>query len=267
MEETRRFSCARKVATAVLPGRDTAGQDAEDQQASRFVGAPEGVVSKKKDLEALSETAMALMWSDIGASTNDIEQIVKAWQKKHGLKDDGWPGRKTMLALWNNNKPSVNEIVNVAIACTKYPDVAYKLGKGGFGWFEDEAIEACDCSGFVAICLGRSRNATGKGDLGGLEWVESTQLCNDGEGAQELVVDVGSAIPATCRPGDIVAYPDRNGRQGHVGIVVKVEKDRIITVDCSSSGDKSGSAIQMRDRTDLWRKKWARCLRPAWLVR
>jgi hypothetical protein len=223
-------------------------------------------MSKDKALEALSETALELMWSDIGGITNDIEQIVKAWQKQNGLKDDGWPGRKTMLALWEAHKPNAAAITSQAHACTKFPRVQYQLGKGGFGWFEDEPFDLCDCSGFVAVCLGRSRNATGAHDLGRLEWVESTQLCKDGAGAQELVVDVGAATPAVCRPGDIVAYPDHKGRQGHVGIVVRVTKHEIITVDCSGSGNNNGSAIQTRDRTDLWLKKRARCLRPAWLV-
>jgi cell wall-associated NlpC family hydrolase len=220
-------------------------------------------MSKQTALASLSHRAIAAMWLDI-CGVGEVppphrnEDIVRGWQARHHLTADGWPGTATLRALWLLHRPAREQVIAAALAACEWPDVAYKLGTGGYDWLPDDVpLDACDCSGLVAHVFARSRNATGA-DLGKLEWIETTQLLRDGQTTRELV----RALPLDeARPGDLVCYGDRACGQGHVGVVVD---SKGWTVDCSSSSGKTGSAIRLRDRRRLWASKGALALRPVW---
>lgn len=187
-----------------------------------------------------------------------LGSTVEEAQAVLGVKPDGIIGPKTLRALWLRAKPDTATIVKRARLAIFWPDVTYRLGKGGWRWLPDgpDPEPECDCSGFVAHVLGLPRDQADE-TVGGPSWVETTALVRDGRGPQRLV----RALPlADAQPGDLVCYGDSGG-QGHVGIVVERNGARIITVDCSASGDKTGSAIQRRDRTALWKSKGAVTLR------
>jgi hypothetical protein len=117
-----------------------------------------------------------------------------------------------------------------------------------------------DCSGFAAICLGRSRNATGP-DLGDLEWIETTQLVRDATGPQRLVraVSLDDLLP-----GDLIAHGDSGGRQGHVAVFEFYGDRRLIHTIESCGATATESSIRRRERTKRWRSKGAIGLRPVW---
>ena len=220
-------------------------------------------MSKQTALASLSHRALDAMSADLYGTTlpcsaYDREALVRNWQARHHLTADGWPGTATLRALWLLHRPAREQVIAAALAACEWPDVAYKLGTGGYDWLPDDVpLDACDCSGLVAHVFARSRNATGA-DLGKLEWIETTQLLRDGQTTRELV----RALPLDeARPGDLVCYGDRAGGQGHVGVVVD---SKGWTVDCSSSSGKTGSAIRLRDRRRLWARKGALALRPVW---
>jgi len=103
----------------------------------------------------------------------------------------------------------------------------YKLGKGGFHP-EDPTPSRdgfCDCSGFAAWCLGLSRDQRGRFGL----WISSEGIWSDGTGPRRLFTAVVQPFP-----GCLVVYPDRDGRQGHVGVVVRAIP--LEGIDCSTAG-------------------------------
>jgi hypothetical protein len=121
--------------------------------------------------------------------------------------------------------------------------VRYKLGKGGMnpGSPTPASDGECDCSGFVAWCLGMSRQTS---DLfyvhfnGG--WIETTGVWTDC-GASTGIFD-----PTTRRAGAVVVYPDANGHEGHIGVLV----DANHVVHCSKGNDTQfGNAIQITPTT------------------
>lgn len=88
----------------------------------------------------------------------------------------------------------------------------YGLGHGGFhpGDFLPTRNGLCDCSGFASWCLALSRNQTKTFGL----WISSSHIWSDGLGRRRLFTVLVEPFP-----GCLVVYPDRGGRQGHVGIV------------------------------------------------
>lgn len=132
----------------------------------------------------------------------------------------------------------------------------YGLGHGGFDpkrsapW-DDEGL--CDCSGFVAWCLGVSRwlkdDPFYKKLNGG--WLETSAIYRDSEtpyGHFALVQ------PEHARIGDLLVYGDRKDsggkmRQGHVGICSDIgSKGPLLVIHCSRGNQrKLGDAIQETD--------------------
>lgn len=129
----------------------------------------------------------------------------------------------------------------------------YKLGKGGRlataelpgeSWKERGSSRvriSCDCSGFVAWCLRRKRDP--QPDFGKW-WLSTDTIWSDANGTLRKTGKLEKRLfkkveLADAQPGDIVVYPDRysaTGKklgEGHVGILVDVEKRLII--DCGSS--------------------------------
>jgi hypothetical protein len=121
--------------------------------------------------------------------------------------------------------------------------VRYKLGKGGMnpGSPTPAAGGQCDCTGFVAWCFGFSRKMTEHFYVnfnGG--WFETTAVWTD------VGKSTGILEESQSRPGAVIVFPDSNGRQGHIGIIL----DNTHVVHCSKGNDtKFGDAIQVTDLT------------------
>jgi len=99
----------------------------------------------------------------------------------------------------------------------------------------------CDCTGFVAWCLGFSRKLNDRFyvDFNG-GWFETTAVWTD------VSLNVGIMEPSGKKPGAVLVYPDANGHQGHVGLLI----DATHVVHCSSSNDATfGDAIQITPLT------------------
>lgn len=129
----------------------------------------------------------------------------------------------------------------------------YKMGKGGFSaiaelpgevW-QDKAKKrqrtSCDCSGFVAWCISRSRRP--QPDFGKW-WLSTDTIWSDAVGTLRKIKTTERRLfkkveLADMQPGDIVVYPDKWGvggkklGEGHCAIVVDPATRTVI--DCSSS--------------------------------
>lgn len=90
--------------------------------------------------------------------------------------------------------------------------VRYKLGKGGFNP-SCKMASTCDCSGFISWAIGIPRELSpGSGN-----WLQTTTYWEGGGSAGAGLFD---PIPENfAEPGDIIVYPDRGNKQGHMGIV------------------------------------------------
>lgn len=119
----------------------------------------------------------------------------------------------------------------------------YKLGKGGMnpGSPSPASDGECDCSGFVSWCLGMSRHTTDRFyvDFNG-GWVETTAVWTD------IGRSTGIFDSTTKKPGAVIVYPDANGHEGHIGILLDAEH----VVHCSMGNDRQfGNAIQVTPLT------------------
>ncbi len=125
--------------------------------------------------------------------------------------------------------------------------IEYKLGKGGMkpkADLPDAGSGQCDCSGYVAWCLGISRmtdNPFYQNANGG--WIETTAVHKD------ILSNTGLFTQCEAQPGCIVVYGDSNGGQGHIGLVTSVtitdgKKVASKVIHCSSGNWKrNGDAI------------------------
>lgn len=122
----------------------------------------------------------------------------------------------------------------------------YKLGKGGF--YPQDQIPTrdsqCDCSGWASWLMGISR----KPKLTRLWWVETTKIWQK-SAKSDTFVRLSEPVP-----GSFAVYPDRNGKQGHIGLVTRVERDtrgrlsKVYGIDCAPTPSKVlGRAITERD--------------------
>ncbi len=130
----------------------------------------------------------------------------------------------------------------------------YKLGKGGFNPKSEYAydpLKRLDCSGYIAWCLGFSRNITdsfyanynGDGKKG---WFETTAAYKDAITGTGILTKIDEP-----RVGCIAVYPDytQNDKkhEGHIGIITEVSANSKATkvIHCSSSAYKKyGDAVQ-----------------------
>ncbi len=144
---------------------------------------------------------------------------------------------------------------------------AYKLGMGGYNpsavWPWNSRGE-CDCTGFLAWCLGLSRqtdNPWYEKMNGG--WLESTAIvrdCATPYGFFDLVRWEQAAI------GDVLAYPDRGTKQGHVGIVSAVDATGPTqAIHCSSGNWRTREDAIQETGVGLWRLAEAIVARSAFL--
>jgi hypothetical protein len=121
--------------------------------------------------------------------------------------------------------------------------IRYKLGQGGMnpGSPTPGHDNQCDCSGFVAWCLGMSRHTADQFYVhfnGG--WIETTAVWTD------VGQSVGIFDETSKKPGAVVVYPDAHGHEGHIGIII----DANSVVHCSKGNDTQyGNAIQITPLT------------------
>jgi hypothetical protein len=122
----------------------------------------------------------------------------------------------------------------------------------------------CDCSGFVAWCLGVSRQTNNpwyRSQNGG--WFETTAVFKDC-GTPFGFVD---GVPWTrAEPGMLVVWGDHDGHQGHIGIVSEVDAEGPAkVVHCSSSNWRAlGDAIAETD-SGIFKHNNALVARVAWV--
>ena len=121
----------------------------------------------------------------------------------------------------------------------------YVLGKGGRNPQADSPLQdgACDCSGFVAWCIGLDRYQPGK--VAGGDWIETSAMVRDANYDRNLFVPMNER-----RPGYILVWGDKNGRQGHTGIISAVDAHGKVTrvIHCSSGNYRTkGVAIAETD--------------------
>lgn len=142
-------------------------------------------------------------------------------------------------------------------------DVVYRLGAGGVDPKAPTPTTggACDCSGFVAWCLGVSRKtdhplyASWNGG-----WLETSAIVRD-------IKLTGAGLFLWCRtwdaaaPGDLLVYGDAGGHQGHVGMIVQLapkgrrslESTRV--VHCSLGNYRTtGKAVQETSAAPTFRR-------------
>ena len=135
--------------------------------------------------------------------------------------------------------------------------IRYKLGMGGMkpGNPTPAAGGQCDCSGFVAWCLGMSRltkDAFYVHFIGG--WIETTAVWTDIGNS----VGIFDQLDAPKR-GAVVVFPDALGHQGHIGIISGPGR----VIHCSKGNDTHfGDAIQETEM-DVFNRPDARY---GWLV-
>lgn len=144
--------------------------------------------------------------------------------------------------------------------------IEYKLGFGGMDPTKPSPGSRCDCSGFVAWCYGISRKLDHphyREWNGG--WLETSAVAKDARSSTGMFDEIPRELAL---PGDAVVFGDgpRGIRQGHIGIVTKVDKRGPILVCHCSAGNykKYGHAIQETNLDVFWAFA-AIVARPSWL--
>lgn len=108
----------------------------------------------------------------------------------------------------------------------------YGLGCGGMSPYNKGPADKnnrCDCSGFVAWVLGLSRKPKPTRNW----WIETTMIHKDASKNRTVFIQISKA-----EPGCLVVFPDKDGREGHVGIVSAVNESgtAAMVIDCTSKG-------------------------------
>jgi len=126
--------------------------------------------------------------------------------------------------------------------------VRYQLGKGGFDPSR-KMTSQCDCSGFVAWAIGIPRELP----PGSQNWLQTTSYWEGGGSAGAGLFDPVAESFAV--PGDIIVYPDRGGKQGHMGIISAAESGRVTKViHCSSGNDRDFNDAIQETAPDVFRR-------------
>lgn len=143
--------------------------------------------------------------------------------------------------------------------------IAYKLGAGGRDPRAKTPGAECDCSGFVAWCLGVDRYLPRAGvpTHGAGDWLECSALWRDARSPYGFTAEVE---PDMARIGDLLVYPDSGGRQGHVGVVSEVDSDGPTrVVHCSSGNYKSVGRAVRETGVEVFKLNRALVARVAWV--
>jgi len=148
----------------------------------------------------------------------------------------------------------------------------YALGHGGmhpaamYPWPTGMPNLGCDCSGFVAWCLGVSRMLTKDHphyEFGG--WFETSAVFRDARSEFGFVNEI---LWTLAQPGDILVWGDHDGHQGHIGIVSESDGSGPTKVIHCSKGNwrDTGDAIQETD-VHLFKTNGAIAAEVAWVER
>lgn len=117
--------------------------------------------------------------------------------------------------------------------------VRYKLGQPGRIIYPGATVlpPECDCSGFVFWCLNMERFQWVDDTV---RWLDTTAIWRDARFPRRWFECIDPV------PGCLIVYPDRNGKQGHVGIVSAVVDGKVAAVIHCSAGNyrRTGSAVQ-----------------------
>ena len=120
--------------------------------------------------------------------------------------------------------------------------IKYKLGKGGMSGSSASPSDSkamCDCSGFAAWCAGLSRKTSHPFyvELNG-GWLETTAIAADAIAVHGIFTKVDKPFP-----GCFAVFGDRNGKQGHIGVVTEVVNGKATKViHCSSTNSRTSVA-------------------------
>lgn len=129
----------------------------------------------------------------------------------------------------------------------------YRLGMGGFNpsspvpW---NSRGECDCSGFVAWCLGVGRHLDHPWYAaynGG--WLETTAIVRDAVSRFGFFDRVAAEL---AKPGDLLVYGDHDGHQGHVGLVATAQIGVRSVIHCSLGAFKNGGDAIAESSPGLW---------------
>jgi hypothetical protein len=160
-----------------------------------------------------------------------LVEIIKFWQKNHGLEEDGYCGPKT-IATFETFSPSRLGVATLSVAIKEIGNgeeggnnsgqhVARYKGIVDDGDPDDDGAW---CASFISYCSGMAAD-----DLG-------TDLpFKKSGGAKRLYKNIGNAgsFITNPRPGDVVCWDrgDPGSWQGHIGIVERVENGILYTVE------------------------------------
>jgi len=229
-------------------------------------------MSRARALRRLTTTELELMAACVGAHADlDREALVRLYQtdaatRWHWMgRPDGWPGNDTLCALWNDNRPSPEQVIARAIAAAQAADQRYAMGTSGPRWLADTFDpegDGADCSDLVSWCLGR-RKAGGPdwiNSRGQRNWLHTGSIVHDAAHSQVLFARIAEPV-GPC----VVSYPDRNGKQGHTAIIITAADGHLRGVDCSySQGRRTGDAVKVRDLSWFTRRASVVFCRPVW---
>ncbi len=161
-----------------------------------------------------------------------------------------------------------NTLARARSACGKH--ITYRLGCGGENplvALPCDVENRCDCSGFALWALGVSRTVRLghpwrdlfppiAGQPYGIDTSRIVHAAHFGKAFRVV------PVPA---PGDLLVYPDVHAvRQGHVGIIGRVEEGTPVTVIHCSAGNMRalGDAIAETAVEPFWRTRGAIYVRP-----
>lgn len=143
----------------------------------------------------------------------------------------------------------------------------YALGRGGMkpdAEFAYDAEKRCDCSGYIAWCLGTSRHTDNpwyKHVNGG--WLETSAIFKDC--ATPFGIFDGVEWIAA-QPSDLLVWGDHDGHQGHVGVVSQVDENGpTFAIHCSSGNYKGLGDAVAETSSLIFKHHDARVARCAWV--
>ena len=172
---------------------------------------------------------------------DDLAALIRIAQAAIGVAGDGKPGPATLAALRPRPSDAPDIITRARSAIGK--GVSYGLGRGGYhpddllparmtrrqtGGREIEALW-CDCSGFIAWVLGRSREPSGAFKY----WLSTDAIYHDARGEQKLFESITYPVPGCLAVYADYETSDGKHHQGHVAVVV--DPDAHTVIDCSST--------------------------------
>lgn len=141
---------------------------------------------------------------------------------------------------WSDLLPTVSSAQTLQRAKSAlFKKTIYKLGKGGFDPSKPLSAQ-CDCSGFIAWAIGIPRELPPKSN----KWLSTDEYWSGGKPVKAglfIQKDITEALI-----GDLLVYPDKGGKQGHIAVVSIVEKGKPVSIiHCSSGNYKNfGDAIR-----------------------